>query len=128
VTVSAVPKVLVVDDSRLIRTLIAEAIGGAGYRVSTAADGEAGLAAALAEPPDLVVTDLHMPALDGAALCQRLMADPRTRAVPVLIVTALPAAEAAVRLAACPPNGLAHKGDGLDGILRAVAALLPPPG
>ena len=121
------PAVLVVDDSRVIRELIAEAFVGAGYRVSTAADGAAGLAAALADPPALVVTDLQMPAMDGAALCRRLMHDPRTRAVPVLVVTALPAAAAAARLACCPPDGVALKPYDLDALLRVVADLLPAP-
>ena len=126
-TGTAAPTVLVVDDSRVIREMIAEALGREGYRVSVAADGAAGLAAALVDPPDLVVTDLQMPTLDGAALCRRLMAHPRTRAVPVLVVTALPPAEAAARLAGCPPDGVAHKDAGLGGILRAAAALLRTP-
>ena len=111
------PTVLLVEDQPAILELLAEALLGAGYRVAAAADGSAALAAALADPP----------ALDGAALCRRLMAHPRTRAVPVLVVTALPPAAAAARLTCCPPTGLAHKDAGLDGILRAAAALLPAP-
>ena len=117
-------RVLVVDDNRTIRELLAEALGDAGYRVSVAEDGADALDAALTDPPDLVVTDLLMPAMDGAALCRRLMTDPRTRAVPVLVVTDLPAAAAGARLAGCPSDAVVHKPYDLDGIRRAAADLL----
>ena len=128
VTGTETPTVLVVDDDRTLCEIMAEALSGEGYRVSIAEDGADALAAALADPPDLVVADLLMPAMDGAALCRRLMADPRTRAVSVLVVTALPAAAAAARLADCPPDGVVHKPYDLDALLRAVADLLPAPG
>ena len=122
------PRVLVVDDDRTICELLAEVLGDEGYRVSVAEDGADALAAAAADPPDLVLTDLLMPVKDGVTLRRRLLADPRTRAVPVVVVTALPAAAAAAHLAACPPDSVVHKPYDLAGILRAVADLLPPPG
>ena len=121
-------RVLVVEDNAQVRELLAAALAAAGYQVATAPDGVAGLAAALAAPPDLVLADLQMPRLDGAALCQRLMSTPRTRGVPVLIVTALPAAAAAARLANCPPDAVVHKPYDLDAVLRAVAEALAAAG
>ena len=117
-------RVLVVDDDPGIRELLATALAGAGYRVATAPDGAAGLAQALYAPPDLVLTDLQMPRLDGATLCRRLMAEPRTRGVQVLVVTGLPAAAAAARLRDCPPDAVIAKPYDLDAVLRAVCEAL----
>ena len=121
------PVVLVVEDDIGILYLVAEALGGEGYRVATAPDGAAGLAAALADPPALVLTDLLMPGLDGAALCRRLRADPRTRAVPLLVMTALAPPRAAQELADCPHDGLLAKPFELDHLYDAVAAQCPLP-
>ncbi len=64
--------VLVVDDDVTMRQLVAEVLELAGYPVETAADGEAALAAVELARPSLIVTDLHMPNLDGAALVELL--------------------------------------------------------
>ena len=119
------PLVLVVEDAAEIRDLMVQVLEGEGYRVATAADGAAGLAAALADPPALVLTDLVMPGLDGAELCRRLRADQRTRAVPVLVMTALAPQLAAASLAGCPHDGLLAKPFDLDRLFAAVAALCP---
>lgn len=82
--------VLVVDDDPAISSLVAFKIGRLGIRVSTAADGEAGLAAARELQPDLVVLDWMMPRMTGLEVCQALRADPdpRVARVPVLLLTA----------------------------------------
>jgi PAS domain S-box-containing protein len=58
------------------------------YEVEAFGDGETALATALKNPPDLVLTDIMMPRLDGLALLQALRADPRTRNVPVILLSA----------------------------------------
>ncbi len=63
---------LVVDDDAQIRVLIATALAARGYAVTQAGDGMAGLAAAMVLSPDLLVTDLDMPGLDGRDLAERL--------------------------------------------------------
>ncbi|MCC6524043.1 MAG: response regulator [Polyangiaceae bacterium] len=81
--------VLIIDDEGDIRTVVAmslEHVGG--YRVLQAASGEEGLAVALRERPDLVMLDLMMPGMDGRATFEALRADARTRAIPVVLVTA----------------------------------------
>ena len=85
--------ILVVDDSTLDRTILADRLAAHGYRVSAAPDGEAALVLAAADPPDLVLLDVLMPGLDGIEVCRRLKAEPRTARVPVVMVTVLPAAE-----------------------------------
>jgi DNA-binding response OmpR family regulator len=116
-------RVLVVDDEPEILGLLMEALGNEGYLVATASDGEAALAAALAVPPALVLTDLLLPGIDGADLCRRLKADPRTRAVPVLIMTALASSLAAEALVDCPHDGAFAKPFSLIDLFATIAAL-----
>jgi two-component system capsular synthesis sensor histidine kinase RcsC len=59
-------RILVIEDDPILRDLLADWLLAAGYRVGVAADGGAGIAAALAHRPALVVTDIHMPGTGGA--------------------------------------------------------------
>lgn len=81
------PRVLVVDDNADMRGYIASLLADR-YAVETAPDGEAALAQARANPPDLVLTDVMMPRLDGYGLLAALQEDPATTAVPVIMVSA----------------------------------------
>ena len=81
------PRVLVVDDNADMRVYIASLLATE-YSVQTAADGEAALELARAEPPDLVLTDVMMPRLDGFGLLAALQADPQTLHVPVVMISA----------------------------------------
>ncbi|GIW05035.1 MAG: hypothetical protein KatS3mg059_1655 [Thermomicrobiales bacterium] len=80
--------VLVVDDEEQIRRLVSIALRRAGYDVTVAADGDEALARIAEATPDLVVSDVMMPGLDGFALLAKLRADPATRAIPVILLTA----------------------------------------
>jgi DNA-binding response OmpR family regulator len=79
-------RILVLEDELPMRTALADMLAGAGFRVLTAPDGEAGLARALADKPDLILLDVMMPRLDGFAVCAELrrLSNP----VPILILTA----------------------------------------
>src|SRR5260370_30266631 len=81
-------KVLVVDDHPSNRDLVATVLGYRGHRVLEAADGAAGLAAVRSERPDLVITDLLMPVMDGYELVRELRADPMLAATAVIFYTA----------------------------------------
>jgi two-component system, cell cycle response regulator len=80
--------VLVVDDEPDKRMLLTIALQMAGYEVRTANDGEAGLAAVQSFQPDLIITDVMMPKLDGYELARRVRANPQTKFIPVIIQTA----------------------------------------
>jgi diguanylate cyclase (GGDEF)-like protein len=80
--------VLVVDDDPDKRMLLTVALQMAGYEVRTANDGEEGLAAVEAYPPDLIITDVMMPKVDGYELARRVRANPLTRFLPIIIQTA----------------------------------------
>ncbi len=80
--------VLIADDDPDIRELVAFKLGQAGHRVVAVADGEAALAEARAETPDLELLDVMMPRRTGMEVCRELRADPRTGSVPVILLTA----------------------------------------
>ncbi len=82
-----VTTVLVVEDNAEVRAYIRRHLQSA-YRVVEAADGEEGLLKARANPPDLVLSDVMMPGMDGYALCRALKSDPETDFVPVVLLTA----------------------------------------
>lgn len=80
-------RVLLVDDSPVLRSAVAQSLEDAGWSVSLASDAEEGLISALSAPPDAVVTDLWMPGLSGLQLCQLLRGEPATAHIPVLLCT-----------------------------------------
>jgi putative two-component system response regulator len=85
---AARPTVLAVDDTPANLALLSQVLGRH-YRVQLAVSGAKALALAKRRPPDLIVLDVMMPELDGYEVCRRLKADPATRDVPVLFLTAL---------------------------------------
>jgi len=104
-------RILVVDDERDVATMLKFMLEKDGHVVETAHDGRAALnALGLETPdgrpvPDLVILDVMMPELDGPAVCARMFEDARTKAVPVLMLTA----KGAMRdLHALTPNVAAH--------------------
>ena len=81
------PSILVVDDNADLRHFIASLLEG-DYRILTACDGQEALAKALKELPDLVVSDIMMPVMDGLSLCKALKEQLPTSHIPVILLTA----------------------------------------
>jgi two-component system alkaline phosphatase synthesis response regulator PhoP len=81
-------RVLLVDDDPALRTLYRFNLEVSGMEVNEAADGESALAALAGELPDVVLLDVMMPGLDGWAVAEQIAADPRTRSLPVIFITA----------------------------------------
>lgn len=79
-------RLLIIEDELPMRTALCETLAAEGYKVRSAADGEAGLRRALSEEHELILLDVMMPKLDGYALCQELRR--RGRKTPVLMLTA----------------------------------------
>jgi signal transduction histidine kinase/CheY-like chemotaxis protein len=80
-------RILIVDDNADLRAYLVRVLG-AHWQVSTAADGAQALEMTRRDRPDLIVTDVMMPHMDGFELVRRLRADPRTRELPVIVLTA----------------------------------------
>ena len=81
-------KVVVIEDEPDIREVIEHNLSREGYRVYSSSDGEKGLQLVKKKVPDLVLLDLMLPGLDGLDVCRELKADPVTRSIPVIMVTA----------------------------------------
>jgi CheY-like chemotaxis protein/phosphoribosyl 1,2-cyclic phosphodiesterase len=80
--------VLVIDDDEDLRVLARTSLRRAGHHVLEASGGEQAFAVLLLEKPDLILLDLTMPAPDGFAVLERLRAEPATRDIPVIVLTA----------------------------------------
>jgi two-component system, OmpR family, alkaline phosphatase synthesis response regulator PhoP len=80
--------VLAIDDENHIRRLVEVNLMRAGYRVTTACDGQEALEKLAEDRPDLIVSDVMMPRIDGFELLRRLQADPATCDIPILMLTA----------------------------------------
>lgn len=78
---------LVVDDSMLIRHTVCRFLEGRGFRVEAATDGAEALQLLKTVFPDLIVTDLQMPRMDGAELIDALQARPDTAGIPIVILS-----------------------------------------
>lgn len=81
--------IVVIDDDEAIRTLIAAALRFEGYEVVEAEDGADGLSVIRDNRPDLVISDVNMPVMDGFAMCQALRTEPAIQATPVILLTSL---------------------------------------
>lgn len=80
-------KILVVEDDDETRELLRMALARRGYAVFTAEDGVAGFEEVIRQRPDLIVTDISMPAADGAHLVRRVRDTPEVAETPILITT-----------------------------------------
>ncbi|MCK6452138.1 MAG: response regulator [Alphaproteobacteria bacterium] len=81
-------RVLYVEDNDDNAFMLSSRLRKRGFAVSIAVDGEKGVAAARRDRPDIIVMDLHLPVLDGFEATRRLKADPVTRAIPVVALSA----------------------------------------
>jgi DNA-binding NarL/FixJ family response regulator len=84
----AAGRILAVDDTPANIEVLETVLLPHGFDLEGAASGPAALAAIEANPPDLVLLDVVMPGMDGIEVCRRLRADPRTRNLPIVMVTA----------------------------------------
>ena len=80
-------KILVIDDDVTIQRLVQYKLGQEGHTVLLAADGDTGYNLATAEKPDLIISDVMMPAADGFQVLRRIKADESLKDVPVLLLT-----------------------------------------
>lgn len=82
-------KILIVEDDRFLRELIAKKLAVERFEISEAIDGEEGLRKIKEEKPDLVLLDLILPGIDGFEVLARMKQDPQTKTIPVIILSNL---------------------------------------
>lgn len=80
-------RVLVVEDSQVLRSAFSKMVASMGHEVTQANDGEQALRLAAEQPPDLIITDLHMPKMSGMELIERLRQREDLSAVPIIVLT-----------------------------------------
>jgi two-component system, cell cycle response regulator DivK len=95
--------ILVVEDQEDNRQILRDLLASAGFAMVEAEDGEAGVKAAAAEKPDLILMDIQLPIMDGYEATRRIKADPALKSIPVIVVTsyALSGDEEKARAAGC---------------------------
>ena len=81
-------KILLVEDNEMNRDMLTRRLVRNGHTVVVAVDGEEGVAMASSEAPDIVLMDMSLPVLDGWSATRRLRAEPATRDIPVIALTA----------------------------------------
>jgi len=96
-------RILVVEDQEDNRQILRDLLGSVGYDIVEAGDGEAGVAAAAAQRPDLILMDIQLPRMDGYEATRRIKATPELKGIPIIVVTsyALSGDEAKARAAGC---------------------------
>ena len=82
------PTILLVEDNEMNRDMLTRRLERKGYRVIIAQDGLAGHDLAHTESPDLILMDVSLPVMDGLVVIRRLKADPLTRRIPIIALTA----------------------------------------
>ncbi len=123
-------KILLVDDEEMNRDMLSRRLARKGYEVVLASDGASSLALAATSAPDLILMDVKMPDIDGLEVTRRLKADPHTRKIPVIALTAgaMASERAAALDAGC--DDYDSKPVEIQRLLAKIAALLAarPPG
>jgi two-component system cell cycle response regulator DivK len=96
-------RILVIEDQEDNRQILQDLLTSADFEVIEAVDGEAGVAAATAQRPDLILMDIQLPLLDGYEATRRIKADPALRAIPIIVITsyALSGDDEKARAAGC---------------------------
>ncbi len=115
------PRILVVDDEPQLTRVLRTGLGSRGYEVRAAADGVAGFEAFVEWHPDLVITDLAMPNVDGLELCRRLRA---VSQVPIIILSAKGEEKIKVQALDLGADDFVTKPFGIDELLARIRASL----
>ncbi|MDZ4255801.1 MAG: EAL domain-containing protein [Sulfuritalea sp.] len=102
-------RILIVEDSPTQAEQLRQLLTGHGFGVAVAGNGREALAAALAHPPTLVITDIVMPEMDGYELCAALKADAQLKDIPVVMVTSLAGIQDIARSLECGADNFIRK-------------------
>jgi len=79
--------ILYIEDNEYNRKIVRQLLGRTSYRLKEAVDGEAGVAAALEAPPDLILMDVQLPKMSGLDATRVLRSDARTKHIPIIVIT-----------------------------------------
>ena len=117
--------ILVVDDDARLLHIVKMYLEIEGYEVTTAENGEEGLAKVTAHPTDLVILDIMMPGMDGIETCRQIRAHPSTASVPIIMFSALSSDDDIERARVAGANHLITKPFNLVGLGSVVKTFVP---
>ena len=117
-------RILIVDDSAVVRKSLIKLLEEAGAEVTAAEDGEKGLEIALAQSFDLIITDVEMPKLGGYALCLKLKNNPATRSIPVIILSTQDSDEAIERGFQAGATAYISKSEAMSDLKKTIEKVL----
>lgn len=120
-------RVLVVDDDPWILRMVTATLQKRDYVVDTAREGRQALQRASANPPDVIISDVMMPVMDGWTFVEQLRRDPRLSTIPVIFLTALGKDEARIAELGLSPDDFLAKPFRFDALEKRVAAALAKP-
>jgi two-component system, cell cycle response regulator DivK len=121
-------KILIVEDNEMNRDMLSRRLVKRGYDVAIAVDGEQGVAMARSESPALILMDMSLPGLDGWEASRRLKADPQTKDIAIIAITAHAMAGDREKALAAGCDDFDTKPIELTRLLAKIEALLARPG
>ena len=121
-------KILLVEDNEMNLDMLSRRLSRSGYEVVSAQDGAAGVAKATSENPQIILMDMSLPVLDGWEATRRLKADPATRSIPVIALTAHAMVEDRDKAMAAGCDDYDTKPIELPRLLEKIRKLLPAGG
>jgi two-component system, cell cycle response regulator DivK len=121
-------KILLVEDNEMNLDMLSRRLSRQGYEVVAAQDGAAGVDRAASERPHIILMDMSLPVLDGWEATRRLKADPATREIPIIALTAHAMAEDREKAMAAGCDDYDTKPIDLPRLIEKIKKLLPPAG
>ena len=120
------PLILIVDDEPDLLALLVDQVSSLGYDVVPARDGREGLRLAIDRAPDVILTDVIMPYMDGPEMLDRLRSRPGTREIPVIAITALTDRRTRSRLTSVGVRSFLAKPYSMRDLAERIHDALPP--
>jgi CheY-like chemotaxis protein len=118
-------KILIVEDNDMNRDMLSRRLTRNGYEVATAVDGQDGVAKVLSQKPHLILMDMSLPVMDGWEATRRIKADPATREIPVIALTAHAMVQDKEKAMAAGCDDFDTKPVELPRLLEKIKALIP---
>ena len=117
--------ILYIEDNEYNRKIVRQLLGRTGYRLVEAVDGEAGVAAAFAAVPDLILMDVQLPRMSGLDATRILRADERTKDIPIIVITSFAMSGDRERATAAGASGYVAKPYSPRELLALIRQVLP---
>jgi len=120
----AMTKILIVDDNKIIRTILSSTLHAHGYETTTAHNGLEGVSLARSEFPDLILMDLMMPVMDGCQAIKQIKSDPTLKKTPIIVITAADTKDSMVHAISAGANAYIKKPWRVNDLISQIKSLI----